>query len=157
MGERPCMIQTNLQETHLEYILGNLKGKDWKFPLWWSELRIHLQWLGCCGATGSISAQCSGLRIRHCWSCGAGYTSGLDLIPGLRTSICHLGRGGGAGKKRKRKKESSGLDDFTRESYHTFKEVTGIINLLQKIKEDFSFYEASITSKPKSVQKTPTK
>lgn len=65
--------------------------------------------------------------------------------------------GGGEGKKRKRKKESSGLDDFTRESYHTFKEVTGIINLLQKIKEDFSFYEASITSKPKSVQKTPTK
>lgn len=68
-----------------------------------------------------------------------------------------LGAGGGKERKEKEKKKSSGLDDFTRESYQTFKEVTGIINLLQKIKEDFSFYEASITSKPKSVQKTPTK
>ena len=30
-------------------------------------------------------ARCSGLRIRHCHSCGAGHNCGPDLISGLGT------------------------------------------------------------------------
>ena len=37
-------------------------------------------------------AQCNGLRIWHCCSCGLVCSCGLDLIPGLRTSIsCEYG------------------------------------------------------------------
>ena len=43
-------------------------------------------WLVSVEAQVCSPAQCSGLRIRRCCSCGTGCSSGSDSIPGLGTS-----------------------------------------------------------------------
>ena len=56
-----------------------------EFPVWYSELRISLQWLG--PPVQSLGRH-SGLRIWHCRSCGKGRSCSLDSVPGQGTSIC---------------------------------------------------------------------
>ena len=45
-------------------------------------------------------AQCSRLRIQHCWSCGIGHCCGSDLISGLGTSYT-------VGDQKRKKKKTS--------------------------------------------------
>ena len=45
------------------------------------------------------SAWHSGLRIRHCHSCGIGHNCGSDSIPSPGTSICHGAAEEGEGRK----------------------------------------------------------
>ena len=53
-----------------------------------------MSWLVSAEVLVQSLAQCSVLRIWHCRSFSVGHSSGVDLIHGLETSICHGGRRG---------------------------------------------------------------
>ena len=92
----------------LEKFLFNFSVSE-EFLLRYSWLRI---WCCLCLLSQAVAwvaaevqvpsqAWCSWLRIQHCRSCGVGCSCGLDLIPGLGSSMYHkCGR-----KKKKKKKE----------------------------------------------------
>ena len=80
----------------MEYFSTLQKKEILEFPPWHGGLRIQLEWFRSLKRSG-FNPQPSAVdwRIQHCHNCG------LDLIPGLRTSICC-----GCGlRKRKKKKE----------------------------------------------------
>ena len=63
-------------------------NKNFKYQGVSTVAQCDWQCLGSAGTQAGSQAQYSGLRIRHCCSCGLGCNYGSDLIPGLGTSIC---------------------------------------------------------------------
>ena len=93
-----CGVQSLPQE--ILHVMGAAPPKKRKkkkkppkeFPLWCNGISNVSRALGHWGTgTQPFDPQpgtVSGLRIQCCCSCGIGYSSSSDLIPGLGTSMC---------------------------------------------------------------------
>ena len=68
-------------------------------------------------------AQHIGLRIQRCHSCGLDRSSGSDLIPGPRSSVCRGLGGGGGGRLKKEKRNQPTEEQFSRENVSCWRHV----------------------------------